>query len=107
MLAFALSAGAVGIAQAVDGDSDTVAPDAQTHRAERAALAVVKGGQVVSVAHDNAGMAAWEVRVFKPTEALDSFANGPDVGHYIVVYLDRDFDWLQARGQGYGPEPQD
>jgi hypothetical protein len=102
MLAVALSAGAVGIAQAVDGESDTKVAGAQTQRAERAALEVTKRGKVVSVAHDNAGMAAWKVRVFKPTQALD----GSDKGPIIAVYLDRDFHWLQARVEGYGPDPE-
>jgi hypothetical protein len=106
MAAVALSVGAVGIAQAMGGESDTEAVDAQSDRAERAALEVVKRGEVVSVAHDNAGLAAWEVRVFKPTQALESFAKRPTTGSHIVVYLDRDYRWLQAKVEGYGPDPQ-
>ena len=105
MAVFALSAGAVGIAQAMGGESDTAA-GAQNDRAARAALEVVKGGQVVSVAHDDAGMAAWAVKVFKPAQPLESFANGPAPGSHVVVYLDRDFNWLQAKVAGHGPHPQ-
>jgi hypothetical protein len=104
MVAVALSAGAVGIAQAMGGESDAPVADAQKDHAAKAALAVVKRGDVVSIEHDNAGMAAWKVRVFKPMESLDSFSNGARVGHYVAVYLDRDFNWLQARGEGYGPK---
>jgi hypothetical protein len=103
LVVFALSACAVGIAQAMDGESDPNVTAAQTDRAERAALNVVKNGQVVSVAHDDAGVAAWAVKVFKPTQSLESFDKGPAVGRHIVVYLDRDFSWLQAQVEGYGP----
>ena len=58
---------------------------------------------MVSVAHDGAGVAAWAVKVFKPTQALESFDKGPAVGRHIVVHLDRDFNWLQAKVEGYGP----
>ena len=104
MLAVALSAGAVAIAQAVQ-EPDAKATSAQSERAERAALEVTKGGHVVAVEHDNAGLAAWKVRIFKHIasfEGNDTRSNG----HYIAVYLDRNFEWLQARGEGYGPGPR-
>ena len=104
MTVFALSAGAAGIAQAVDGESDTKSADAQNQRAADAALEVVERGQIVSVAHDYEGVAAWEVRVFKPTQPLESFEKAPAVGRHVVVYLDRDFNWLQAKVDGYGPK---
>ena len=104
MVVVALSACAVGIAQAMDGESDTNATAAQTDRAERAALDVVKDGQVVSVAHDDAGVAAWAGEGLQARHRpLESFDKGPAVGRHIVVYLDRDFNWLQAKVEGYGP----
>ena len=105
VLTLALSASAVGRSQAVDIDSNTNAADAQTERAEQAALEVVKRGDVVSVAHDHAGMALWEVRVYKPTQYLEGFASGPTKGPTIAVYLDRDFHWLESKVEGYGPDP--
>ena len=104
IVAVALSAGAVGIAQAVGGESDTKVTSAQEARAARAALEVVDRGRVVSIAHDSEGVAAWEVRVFKPGQQLDSFSDRPAPGRHVVVYLDRDFDWLQAKVVRHGPE---
>ena len=104
MVAVALSAGAVGMAQAVGGESDTHVTAAQEDRAAQAALDVVHRGRVVSIEHDNAGVAAWKVEVFKHGQQLESFSNRPAHGRGIVVYLDRNFDWLQAKVLRYGPE---
>jgi hypothetical protein len=106
IVAVALSAGAVGIAQAVGGDEETNVSAAQEDRAARAALKVVEHGKVVSIAHDSAGVAAWEVEVFKPGQALESFSDRTATGRHIVVYLDRDFNWLEATVEGYGPAPE-
>lgn len=102
MVAVALSAGAVGIAQAVGGDTHVTA--AQEDRAAQAALDVVHRGRVASIAHDNEGVAAWEVKVFKPGQQLDSFTDRPAEGRHVVVYLDRNYNWLEAKVEAYGPE---
>jgi hypothetical protein len=107
LIAIVLAAGAIAIAQSVGGDSAGGVNDARSDRAERAALQVVEGGQVISVAHDSQGMAAWTVKLFKPGQALESFGERPSRGgRYATVYLDRDYNWLQTKVQGYGPAPQ-
>jgi hypothetical protein len=107
LIAIVLAAGAIGAAQTVGGDSGGGASDARAERAERAALQVVEGARVISVAHDNEGLAAWTVKVYKPGQALESFSQRPSHGgRYVTVYLDRDYQWLQAKIQGYGPPPQ-
>jgi hypothetical protein len=102
LVSVALSAGAVGMAQAVGGESDTDVTAAQEDRAAQAALEVVQRGRVVSIEHDNAGVANWKVEVFKHGQQLESFSNRPAHGRHIVVYLDRNFDWLQAKVERYG-----
>ena len=78
-------------------------PERTVQRA--AALAVVKRGGVVSIAHDDAGVAAWEVRVFKRDGSARVSSNEWRVRHASPCDLDRDFDWLQAEsGEGYGPK---
>jgi len=104
IFALALVASAVGIAQAMGGETDTKVTAAQEEQAARAALAVVDHGKVVSIAHDDAGAAAWEVKVFKAGQPLESFSDQPTRGRHVVVYLDRDFNWLEAMVVGYGPE---
>ena len=107
LIAIVVAAGAIAIAPSLGGDSGGVVSDARSDRAERAALQVVEGGRVVSVAHDNQGMAAWTVKVFKPGPALESFGErSSSGGRHVTVYLDRDYNWLQAKVQGYGPAPQ-
>jgi hypothetical protein len=107
LIAIVLAAGAIAIAQSVGGDSGGGVSDARSDRAERAALQVVEGGRVVSVAHDSQGMAAWTVKVFKPGPVLESFGERTsNSGRHVTVYLDRDYNWLQAKVQGYGPAPQ-
>jgi hypothetical protein len=101
IVAVALSAGAVAIAQAVDEESGAKVTSAQREHAERAALEVVKRGHVVSVEHDNAGLAAWKVRIFKPIASLEGNDTTSDEGHYVAVYLDRNYEWLMARGERY------
>ena len=91
------------MAQAVDGNSGTEVTTAQEQRAAQAALDVVNRGRVVDIEHDNEGVAAWKVTVFKPGQRLDSFTDLPASGRHVVVYLDRDFGWLQAKVEGYGP----
>jgi hypothetical protein len=103
MVAVALSAGAVGMAQAVDGESDSQVTAAQEDRAAQAALDVVHRGRVVSIEHDNEGIANWKVEVFKHGQQVESFSDRPPQGRHVVVYLDRKFDWLQAKVARYGP----
>jgi len=60
----ALSAGGVGLAQAVSGDDEqATGPDAD--RAKAAAVKLVGGGSAVGVERDDGDGAAWEVEVKK------------------------------------------
>jgi hypothetical protein len=97
LVAVALSAGAVAMAQTVGGESDIHVTAAQKEKAAGAALDVVDRGHVVSIEHDDEGVAAWKVEVAKPGQQLDSFSNRPAEDRHIVVYLDGEFHWLQAK----------
>ncbi|HZO60206.1 MAG TPA: hypothetical protein VFB51_10980 [Solirubrobacterales bacterium] len=104
ILALALGVAAVGVAQTAGaGGSDTTVADAKSNQAANAALQVVEGGRVVSVSRDDEGAATWAVRVFKPAQPLESFGEQRTAGRHVVVYLDRDMNWIEAKVEGYGP----
>jgi hypothetical protein len=104
IVAIVISAGAVGIDQAVGGESDRAVSTAQEHRAARAALNVVDRSRLVDIEHDAEGLAAWKVRVLKPGHHLDGFSARPVKDRHIAIYLDRDYQWLHARVERFGPE---
>jgi hypothetical protein len=66
-----LAAGGVGIAQAVDGDSDEQVTGPDAEKAKSAALKAVGGGSVTSVERDDDDGAAWEVEVARGNEQLE------------------------------------
>jgi uncharacterized membrane protein YkoI len=59
----AVSAGGVGIAQAVGGDSEEQVSGPEADRAKRAAVQAVGGGHAVGVEREDDGKGAWEVEV--------------------------------------------
>ena len=64
VVALALSAGGVGLAQAVGGDDEqATGPDAD--RAKAAAVRLAGGGTAVGVEREDEGRSAWEVEVRK------------------------------------------
>jgi hypothetical protein len=63
--AVVLSAGGIGIAYAVSGDSEEQASGPGADRAKAAAIEAVGGGEAVSVEHGDDGGSAYEVEVRK------------------------------------------
>ena len=102
VVAAALLAGAVTIAQTAGGDSDPDLTGPQQARIEHAALAVVNGTRVLSIERVAEGPVAWKVHVFKRTEPLDTWAGKRTDGVRIMVRLDRHLHWVSAGVAGYG-----
>jgi hypothetical protein len=104
VVAAALGAAAVGIAQAGGGGSDADVSGAQADRVGRAALEAVHGERVLSVERANEGAVAWKVHVFKSVEPLEPWAEKRTDGRRILVRLDGDLEWVSAGVDGYGAE---
>jgi hypothetical protein len=104
MVAIVVSAGAVGIDQAVGDEPDSTVTTAQEHRAARAALNVVNRGRLVDIEHDDEGRAVWKVRVLKPGQRLDGYSARPVKDRQVAIYLDRNYNWVHAQVEHAGPE---
>ena len=86
--AVVVAAGAVGIAQAVGGDSEEQAKGPDAQRAKDAAVKAVGGGRAIGVERDDESGGAFEVEV----ERTD--------GSKVEVHLNRSFERV-------GVEPDD
>ena len=75
----AIAAGAVGVAQAVSGDSEEQATGPNADRAKRAAVAAAGGGRVTGVEREDEQGEAWEVELRRSD------------GREVEVKLDRNF----------------
>jgi uncharacterized membrane protein YkoI len=89
--ALALGAGAVGIAQAVNGDSDEQATGPDADRAKQAAVQSVGGGRAVAVERNDEGGAGWEVEVV-----------GSD-GRQVEVQLNQKLERVGVQSDDDGP----
>jgi hypothetical protein len=92
--ALGLGAGAVGIAQAVGGDSEEQATGPAADRAKRAAVQSVGGGRAVEVEREDDGGTGWEVEVVRSD------------GRQVEVHLNRSFQPVGVQGDDDGAEDE-
>jgi uncharacterized membrane protein YkoI len=90
--AVVLAAGAVGIAQAVGGDSEEQVSGPQADSARQAAVKAVGGGRAAGVERGDDDGAAWEVEVVRPD------------GREVEVALDADLKQVGSETEDDGGE---
>lgn len=96
VVALALGAGGVGIAQAVGGDDEqATGPDAE--RAKAAAVEAVGEGRAVSVEREDEGSSAWEVEVRKADGSVVELDLTSDLRRIAV---ERDDEGSREDGEG-------
>jgi uncharacterized membrane protein YkoI len=92
--ALALAAGAVGIAQAVGGDSEEQVSGPAAEWAKQAALKSTGGGRVLEVEREDDGGSGWEVEV------------AHNDGRQVEVHLDSHFKPVGSRADDDGAEDE-
>ena len=91
----ALTAGGIGVAYGVGGDSEEQATGPEADRAKQAAVEAVGGGRVVGAERDDGADGAWEVEIARPD------------GKQVEVHLNRNLEQVGVQGDDDGRNDRD